>query len=446
MTSKKYLVTITLALALLGMAIPLQALSASEPQEDWKALKQIQLDRKKQLEEYFDRLGASVPGSNGFVREALKFFCGPGTAEDATEEWPVLKRLAKKHLRGGMASLIPAMATTAKACGYTPRSIWRAGFVLDYLYWNRIVDLTGHEVADTLTLRDAFYEHFIAQRTAEVIDYQLEAQDECMDEPETPVHPKAKLMIAVGKAVNLLDKNAQKSVEETANVLDLRKGSIVIFRKDMERLLQNPDDLRVMREVHLYVRKLQQNPKLLGERHGGWKEFMRITNNNPEQAIRVLGILASMRHWPLSEISRHLSDQGKFTTEQLRALQEGALDYYLLNQLDERAAPVASDGHSVEYHFFYPPGYTTKDWKIYHWYSNGYIGCQLAKKGLPRKYARYAAKKLAQTYELITVNLNHPARSALELDPRAGSIVEGFDDVEINTEGADWGAKFCGAR
>ena len=117
--------------------------------------------------------------------------------------------------------------------------------------------------------------------------------------------------------------------------------------------------------------------------------------------------------------------------------------YYRMNALDERSALTSEDGESLNYHFFYPREYSTTNWKFYHWFANAHLGCKLRQRGLSQNAVRFGANRLAAAYEFASLNLANPEREVMGLDPRIHPIVEGWRDVEINTQGAEYGARVC---
>jgi hypothetical protein len=50
---------------------------------------------------------------------------------------------------------------------------------------------------------------------------------------------------------------------------------------------------------------------------------------------------------------------------------------------------------------------------------------------------------LAQAYEALTLNLAIPTKRAMGEEPRARAIIEGWEDVDMNAAGGNYGWKIC---
>lgn len=397
----------------------------------------------------------TIPADNAFLD--LKGFCDKFSASEAMGIWKHVDAAARRHLPRGRESLIEGLAALVKKCGNGGQAALRAAFLLDYLYWNRLADLTGLEVADALAARDRFYELYhlatsskIQRRNELALAASAAADGACVLEKDyfnTGPISGAGALRAFGKLVNAFDGRGRQVIDAVTDTLDLHAGSsALLYGRDILEILDDPADLAAMNGIHEYLAELRAHPRLLGERHGGWKRILKICGGDRTRVVRLLGVLASMRYWPLDQIGAGLARRGKLSEEKLRALYQGSMAYFYLNQLDERSALDGRDESSLEYHFFYPPGYSTSNWKIYHYYGNAHLGCELVKKGFSVKEARYGASRLALAYEAATLNLAGPSKLAIDVDPRVEPILEGYDDVGINTEGAEFGAKLCLAK
>jgi hypothetical protein len=255
---------------------------------------------------------------------------------------------------------------------------------------------------------------------------------------------EANFLKVIGLALNLADRNGREAVQLVAEALDLRDGSVVIYGRDLLEMLESEEDLTFLARLSAEISDWSgKGRRRLGEAHGGWRTLIELAQGDQSRVIRVLGVLASMRYWPLEEVGSALAARGALTCAKLRALEQGAMAYFRLNALDERAALTASDQRSLVYHYFYPGEYTTRDWKIYHWFGNGHLGCKLALRGAGAGVIEYGAKSLARAYEFATLNLGGPSRRAMGLDPRVRPILEGWADIDINTEGAVYGGRIC---
>jgi hypothetical protein len=337
------------------------------------------------------------------------------------------------------------------ACQHTPEVYRNTAFLLDWMYWNRQIDRLGLEVADALDIRDEFYEYWVLSQGLEFIQHQRNLSLSRGPRPELasdflsaePMN-EASILEFFGSLLNAFDRKGREIVRRVADRLNLRQGSVVIYGQDVLRILENPADLEFLQRVGLELKRLSAGGRRdLGAAHGGWRKWLELSGRDPERVIRVLGVMASMRTWILDEVGVSLARRGQLSCEKLLALQQGANAYFRMNALDERAAETAQNGRSVAYHYFYPAPYITRDWKIYHWYANAHLGCGLVRDGVGANYIRYGAESLAKAYEFATLNLGGPSRVAMGLDPRVRPILEGWADIQLNTEGAVFGAAFC---
>jgi hypothetical protein len=345
--------------------------------------------------------------------------------------------------------LLPQLAGLVELCRYSPGAAKRAGFVIDYLYWNRLADTTGYEVADALMIRDVFREIYINQLAQDAIAKNRDAR---ATPPANPPNDflTARPMSNVGLAkkasavVNAFSSAERASFDAMADLVNFREGYLTPFGNDLLQILRTPDDLRVLREFYSYLQDVQQHPRLLGELHGGWHKLMQITGNKAEQATRVFGVMASLLYLPLEDLAPALAARGQLQNEYIDALHDGSMAYYLINELDERSAKTsADDDHSLSYHFFYPDSYSSNDWKWYHWYNNAHLGCRVARRGFTKQAVANAADLLGKFYEAVTMNMVIPSRDTIGLDPRVNPILESYEDVRINRDGAAFGAEVC---
>jgi len=386
------------------------------------------------------------------VRDPTKF-CAPFTDWDMqgtiASLWGELSNADRRDLFPGLASLV-------ESCGYSQGSAKRAGFAIDYMYWNRVADTTGNEVADALLIRDIFHEVYVNQLSQQLIEQNAAAlaarrppptKDFLTAQPTSRI-ALAKTAAAVVDAVSIMpSSNTRESFNAMVDLVNFRTGYLSPFGNGLLQILHSADDLRTLKEFYRYLLYVQRNPRLLGELHGGWHKLMQITTNNPEQATRVFGVMASLLYMPLEDLAPALAARGELKDDYVTALHNGAMAYYLINQLDERSAKNSNDDdHSLVYHFFYPDSYTTTNWKWYHWFNNAYMGCLVAKRGYPKNAVVSAAGLLATFYEGATLNMVIPARGAIGLDPRANPILESYQDVDENKAGAAYGAELCSHR
>jgi hypothetical protein len=361
--------------------------------------------------------------------------------------WQTLWRASDVDSAGNRPDFVPQVIALAEFCDYTRGAVFRSAFVLEYLYWNRKVDRVGMEVADALVFRDYFYElKFI--RTAHEKIAMARGQGPEESRIKTDFFEAEEMRLAIflrifGNVTAIIPPSRRRAYMAMVDILDIRRSSMIMFGSDILEIVDDSDDLQVMIQFYDYLVELQSNHQLLGEPHGGWNKLMEITAGDEEQGIRVLGLLAHLRVWILEEISEALISRDSLTPEMLRAFYAGANAYFLMNQLDERSAHDGDDPYSLDYHFFFPPGYTSSDWKTYHWYANAHIGCRLAKKGHNKASAELATRRLAQAYEALTLNLAIPTKRAMNEEPRARAIIEGWEDVDMNAEGGEHGWKIC---
>jgi hypothetical protein len=454
-------VLVLMTVAFTGMRAPAAANSGG----DMETLRVQMEARRNQLIAYNDSLAKGISEHHEILNIAQDGHGGPGVycldadPEKAPELWSRVGPAVEKSLsgkKGRYDGLIPGLAAINRACHHSDAAYRNSAFLIDYLYWNRMADLTGYEVADTLMFRDVFYEIYITAATRDLAATQLKTLELLKKGTIPPPSKKdfltsgpmseSGVLKAIGMAITVLDPENQAAVEGITRQLNLRESSVVIFGNDILSSLQSPEDLRYMRDIYAYLITLQQDPRGLGVAHGGWKKLVALAHGDIERVIHVVGLLASMRFWELNEIGGALAARGALEPAQLVAMHDGAMAYFLLNQLDERSALDSEDGHSIDYQFFYPDSYTTKNWKIYHWFSNAHMGCQMRKQGFSPRQIRFGASSLAKAYEYLTLNLAYPSRAYMNVDPRAIPEIEGYEDVRINTEGAVYGSELCNRK
>ncbi len=403
--------------------------------------------RQRQLEDFVSAVARTVPRTHHLRDPGL--FCDRFHDFDMQRFtyslWGELLAIPRRELLGQFARFV-------EACGFSPDAAKRAGFVIDYLYWNRLADTTGYEVAEVLEVRDAFYELYINRLVRDHLVTDTSVRAAGGPDPRTfrgdflDASPMSRIrwFRAIGSALKAFSPNERRILGVMIDLVDFREGHLTPFGGELVRILASPDDLRVVSETHDYLQHVRAHPELLAERHGGWHRLMRVTRGRPEQAMRVFGVLAALLYIPLEDLAPALAARGQLDPSTAQALHDGSLSYYLMNELDERAAvPSARSAASLEYHFFYPDGFTTADWKWYHFYNNAHIGCVLRRAGYPDDAIAGAARLLAVLYEGTTLNLAIPARHRLGLDPRATPIVESSEDVQLNVAGARYGVAIC---
>ena len=361
--------------------------------------------------------------------------------------WQTLWDASSPDNAGNRPRFVPELLALIDHCHFSRGAVFRSAFVLEYLYWNRKVDRVGMEVADALVYRDYFYElKFIRTAREKIAMARGEGPEESRIKTDFFEADEMRLAIFLrifGHISAAIPPSRRRAYMAMVDILDIRRGSMIMFGSDILQLVDDGDDLEVMIQFYDYLVELQSNHHLLGEPHGGWNKLMEITDGDEMQGIRVLGLLAHLRVWILEEISEALIRRDALTPEMLRAFYGGANAYFMMNQLDERSAHDGDDPYSLDYHFFFPPGYTSSDWKTYHWYANAHIGCRLAQQGFNKASAELATRRLAQAYEALTLNLAIPTKRAMNEEPRARAIIEGWEDVWMNAEGGEHGWKIC---
>ena len=325
---------------------------------------------------------------------------------------------------------------------------FRAAWALDFLYFNRLADTTGHSVADVLAFRDGLNELYVAT----VLLRELGRSDavragvyveHAPDFLDAKGLSRADVLRRFAGLLSAFSPQEQPVLDDFIQLLDLRQDYLAPFGRATLNMMDSPDDLRVLSAFFAYENHLRLHPELLAEPHGGWHRLMKITGNDARQAVRVLGLLASVHLIVFRDLVPALGQRGLLTPTVARAFYEASLSYFLVNELDERAAKNGPNDHSLVYHFFFPDHYETGNWKWYHWYNNAYSGCELRRKGYPKAAIVGAIGSIGLLYEGMELNMAIPWRETMKLDPRVNPIVEGFDDVRINQDGAAYGAEIC---
>jgi len=395
--------------------------------------------RFAQLSSYVDSMaGAASP----FALRDRDAYCAEFAVFDmlrqTDELWPSVKRIPR-------TSLLQAMANMVRACGYSEGATRRSGYLLDFLYWNRLADTTGYEVADVLIARDSFYELFFNRRAARLLTEVEHAKgthppDIFDAAPMTRVRP----FHAVGSFPLVVTPAALRAFDQLVKTVDFREDHLLPFRGALMSVLRDENDLDLLFTFYDYLLSLRAQPQQLAERHGGWHALMRLSSGDTPRVFRVLGVLSSLLYLPIDELGPALAARKLLTPARLRALHAGGMVYYLVNELDERAGRVlANTPHEVTFDFFYPDRYSTTNWKWYHYFNNAYLGCELAHHGYAPLDVRAAAKTLAGIYEGITIHLAIPSRKTIGLDTRVSPVLEAMDDISINEDGAMFGAEAC---
>ncbi len=403
--------------------------------------------RLQQLQSFVSTVARTVPATYRLADP--KLFCSRFVDFDMQRFthslWGELVRVPRRELLAQFARFV-------EDCGFSLDAAKRAGFVLDYLYWNRLADTLGYEVSQVLEVRDAFYEIYVNQISRVHLEKNAKVRAAGGPDPHetrgdfldsTPMS-RIRWFRALAELVNSFSPNERRTLNFMIELVDFREGYLMPFGGQIMKILESPDDVRVVHEFYDYLMHVRAHPELLGERHGGWHRLMKVTRGSPEQATRIFGVISSLVYMPLEDLAPALAARGKLEPATMRALHNGSMAYYLMNELDERAAVTSKkSAASLEYHFFYPDGFSTVDWKWYHFYNNAHVGCVLRKRGFPREAIVGSARLLAVLYEGTTMNLAIPARRRLSLDPRATPIIESSEDVQLNVAGAKYGVEVC---
>jgi hypothetical protein len=395
--------------------------------------------RYAQLVTYVDTLaGPAAP----FALRDREAFCAEFDVFDMLRRtdglWPSVARLPR-------GELVAALLNMVRACAYSEGATRRSGYLLDYLYWNRLADTTGYEVADVLMIRNVLYELFFNRRAARL----LEAAAQATDFPPVDVFDagpmkRVRPFHSVGSFPLVVTPASVRAFDELVSIVDFREGHLLPFRGALMRILESDADMNLLFSFYDYLLTVRSTPQLLAEPHGGWHALMRLSDNQPQRAFRVLGVLASLLYLPIDELGPALAARKLLTPNRLRALHAGGMAYYVINELDERAGRIhPGSPHEVTFDFFYPDTYSSTNWKWYHYFNNAFMGCELTRRGFATNNVRDAARTLAAIYEGITIHLAIPARHTIGLDPRVSPILEAEDDITINTDGAVFGAEAC---
>jgi hypothetical protein len=373
-------------------------------------------------------------------------FCGPFEDFDMQRTtfamWSDWQRVDKRDL-------LPLFARYIRECDYAEGAAKRAGYLLDTLYWNRLLDTTGYETRDMLTVRDAFYEIYINRLTAKSLAKNRQAlaepqelQKRWEDFLAAPKMARIDYFRLITEAFNALSPNERRVMNVMIELIDFREGFLTPFGNSLMKVLARPEDVALVRSFYDYLVYARYHRELLKERHGGWHRLMALSHGNPEQVVRVFGVMSALLYIPLEELAPSLAARGVFDAEKAEAMHNGSMAYYLMNELDEAAAEQV-DNETLAYHFFLPDGYVSSNWKFYHYFNNAYIGCELKKRGYPRSAILASARLLGTIYEGTTLNLAIPARYTLSVDPRITPIIESSEDVQLNADGAAFGAQIC---
>lgn len=446
---------------------PITKIDSSSPDEDAKRT----ADQWSELVQEFDARERAIMGAITDARqpEAQREaylatldlerldFCQDFTAMDqlgtthfistAIPTWKALWYGSKKNEQGHRVFFIPELITLVEHCNYSRGSLYRAAFLLEYMYWNRMLDRTGMEVADALKYRDHFYELKFLDIARDKIAWARGLDHEpartAGDFFEAPEMSLAFFLKLFGNVTTSFPPRRRRAYMAMIETINLRRGSQLMFGHDIIDLLDHPEDLELMSRYYSYLLKAEQQHKLQGVAHGGWKVLLEMTGGDRARAIRVITLLASLRGWVMEELADSLIAKNKLTPEMLRAFYSGANTYFIMHRINERSAKDGDDPYTLRYHYFHPIGYESTDWKAYHWYANAHLGCRLAQKGMDRRSATLATRRLAQAYEALTLNLAIPTKRAMGEEPRARAIIEGWEDIDMNTAGGAYGWKVC---
>jgi len=384
--------------------------------------------------------------------EFTQLYCRPMPSSQAL---PFYRKL--ESIVGIGPQTLPCMAALTQSCGFTIGSSYRSAFLLDWMYWNSKVDQLGREISEVLRTRDVFYEQKAIIEAREYIKL-----DQAIRSGKHPPEIESSFMnigeFPMAKAIEYVAQKLDlKVIESVTEIIALQNHNTamqpLIFKDDIWQVLHSPEDIQLIRAFYVFLKEhLRGDPKdpifrrQMAKRNGGWQKLTELARGDHERIFRVIGTLATQRSWALQKFADALAREGKLTSEQLLALHEGHMSYYLINQLDERTSRLKPNGIDVEYHYFYPPQYSTDNWKHYHWFANAHLGCQLVlRAGLSPESARLGTELLAMTYEYVTLNLTGPSMKAMGVDPRISPVLEGTRDIHINTQGGDFGARTCAA-
>ena len=400
--------------------------------------------RLAQLEAWVDRVAGTVPST--FPLKDPRAFCTPFRDLEMPKMtaplWSELSAIPRRQLIGQLARFV-------RFCEYSRGAGNRAGFLLDYLYWNRLADTTGYEVAQVLLARDVFYEIYVNQLShVNVTTNEAARRDKGAPRPEdfldAPPMARINWFRSFADFVNSFSPNERRVFNVMLELVDFREGYLTPFGASIQKILESRDDVRVVEEFYAYLTYVRAHPALLGERHGGWHKLMALTGNVPAQAMRIFGVIASLVSMPLEEVAPALAFRGRLEPHLVQALHDGAMAYFVMNTLDEWAArPSKASTASLDYHFFYPDSFETTNWKWYHFYNQAWVGCELQRRGYPSEAIVASARLMATFYEGTTLNLAIPSRRTLSVDPRATPIVESNEDVNLNAQGARYGVEVC---
>lgn len=351
---------------------------------------------------------------------------------------------------GARPTFVPELVEHVERCDYTRGALYRAAFMLEYMYWNRMLDRVGMEVAEALRYRDYFYNLKFIDIAREKIARARGEDDSPMrtraDFFEAPKMGLAFFLRAFGLVTTSFPPRRRRTFMAMIDILDIRRGSKIMFGSDLIAMLDAPEDLELAARYFEYMLELEAHPERLGVPHGGWYKLMELTGGDRARGLRVITLLSSLRGWVLEDLADALIKKGRLTPTQLRAFYSGANTYFMLHRFDELFALDGKDAYTLRYHFFYPPDYEASNWKAYHWFANAHLGCRLARRGMDRRSVKISTRRLAQVYEAITLNLAIPTKRAIGEEPRARAIVEGWEDIILNEEGGDYGWGVCAKK
>src|SRR5262249_32977069 len=109
--------------------------------------------RRVQLQAYVDRVAGPHAAPAFDARALCAEFDVFDMLRKPEELWAQVSRVPRQNL-------VESLFDMVRSCGYSEGASRRSGYLLDFLYWNRLADTTGYEVADVLLLRDVLYEIF----------------------------------------------------------------------------------------------------------------------------------------------------------------------------------------------------------------------------------------------------------------------------------------------
>ena len=242
----------------------------------------------------------------------------------------------RKH--GTRPRFVSELVTLVEHCEYSRGALYRAAFMLEYMYWNRMLDRVGMEVAQALRYRDHFYGlKFIdiaREKMASALGQDhppLRSEGDFLDAPRMGLDP---LLRIVGNVTTSFPPRRRRAFMAMVDILNVRRGSKLMFGNDLIALLDRPAELEIISRFYEFLLELEERPELGGP-HAGWNKLMELTGGDRERGLRVITLMASLRDWVLEELSDALLTKDRLTPRRLRAFYSGANVYFMLHRFDE---------------------------------------------------------------------------------------------------------------